>query len=70
MGAQRCFCGQFYGDPFSGDGYDGSEEPSFAQLRAVLELWQRIKDAWGFSNADLYGHCHLGKSACPGRTLR
>ena len=58
------------GGNFSADSHEGTEEPSLAQLRATLALWQRLRDVWGFSNTDLHGHCHFGKPACPGRTLR
>lgn len=45
-------------------------QPNDNQLMSGLTLWHVCKENWGWREDDLYGHCHFGKPACPGDTLR
>jgi hypothetical protein len=59
-----CFCGNF-----SGPGYQGTQEPTTAQMNTAERIWQTCKGLWGWKNNQLFGHYHFGKPACPGFTL-
>lgn len=60
------FC---FGGNFSGQGYQGTQEPSPEQLATAHLLWEACQKLWGWKNNQLYGHYHFGKPACPGFTL-
>jgi hypothetical protein len=56
---------------FPGPGHDtGTSEPTPEQLTALEELCDYLINAFGFSNQEVYGHCHFGKAACPGNTVQ
>lgn len=57
---------------FRGPGVDnaGAGEPTFAQLRSLMGLWEVLKPIWGWQNDCLWGHYHFGKPACPGTTFQ
>jgi hypothetical protein len=59
-----CYCGNF-----SGPGYQGTQEPTDAQMITAHQIWATCKDLWGWKNNQLFGHYHFGKPACPGYTL-
>lgn len=60
------FC---FGGNFSGEGYQGTQEPTVAQLTTAQDLWSACKRVWNWSDNQLYGHYHFGKPACPGFML-
>ncbi|WP_159520467.1 peptidoglycan recognition protein family protein [Sunxiuqinia indica] len=56
---------------FSGPGYDmGTSEPTPEQMQSVEELVDFLLESLGLDNADLFGHYHFGKPACPGYVLQ
>lgn len=57
------------GGNFSGPGYLGSQRPTQDQLELLAKTWDHLKEIWGWTNADLYGHYHFGKPSCPGNHL-
>ena len=59
-----CFCGNF-----SGPGYQGTQEPTTAQMNTAEKIWKTCKGLWGWKNDRLFGHYHFGKPACPGFSL-
>jgi len=63
------FIGVCFGGNFYGTGYQGTQEPTPAQLQTARALWDHCKKLWGWSDEDLYGHCDFGKPACPGFEL-
>jgi hypothetical protein len=58
-----------FGGNFSGQGYQGTQEPSSEQMATAHQLWEACQKIWGWKNNQLYGHYHFGKPACPGFTL-
>lgn len=68
--ANTLYVGICVGGNFSGPGYVGTQEPTQAQLKSVRDLWSLFKDIWGWSDAQLFGHYHFGKKACPGYALQ
>jgi hypothetical protein len=55
--------------------YDGNTnakagEPSLAQMKTAILLWETLRDHYKWSNSALTGHYHWGKPACPGDTLK
>lgn len=63
------YIGVCVGGNFSGPGYVGSQKPTAEQLISVHRLWTLCKSIWGWNGANLFGHYHLGKPACPGNEL-
>jgi hypothetical protein len=57
------------GGNFSGQGYQGTEEPTDAQVDSIHGLWIKCKELWSLKNNKLFGHYHFGKPACPGFTI-
>jgi hypothetical protein len=57
------------GGNFSGPGYNGTQEPTQSQLELLRRTWDHLKEVWGWTNSDLYGHYHFGKPSCPGNAL-
>ncbi len=58
-----------FGGNFSAPGYVGPDKPTTAQIRSGLALWDWAKDAFGFTNNQLFGHYDFGKPTCPGTVL-
>lgn len=58
----------FQGD-FSGEGHEGKQEPTPAQLASADALWHYLKGELSLSPDALYGHHDFGKPACPGFVL-
>ena len=55
---------------FAGPGhYLGTSEPTPEQMDALEWLVNFLCNAFGFSNQEVYGHCHFGKRVCPGIVL-
>jgi hypothetical protein len=57
------------GGNFSGPGYVGAQKPTQDQLVLLAKTWDHLKEVWGWTNADLFGHYHFGKPSCPGNDL-
>jgi N-acetyl-anhydromuramyl-L-alanine amidase AmpD len=52
---------------FAGTGHTAaSSEPTNEQLASLAFLVDYLKQAFDFSNQELFGHYHFGKPACPG----
>lgn len=58
-----------FGGNFSGQGYQGTQDPTPKQVATARQLWEACKKIWGWRNNQLYGHYHFGKPACPGFSL-
>jgi len=56
---------------FKSPTYPHEGEPTLAQLRTVLNLWDACRDVWTTwrTGPAIMGHFDLGKPACPGTTL-
>lgn len=56
---------------FAGPGHDlGTSEPSQEQLKSLEELVDHLKNSFGLTNQDVFGHYHFGKPACPGYVVQ
>ena len=51
---------------FSGEGHEGSAEPTALQLRNLNLLLDKLLGELNLSNDNIYGHEAFGKPACPG----
>jgi len=58
------------GGNFSAPGYTGTQTPTEDQMQLLVKTWEHLKSIWGWTDRDLYGHYHFGKSTCPGDVLR
>lgn len=63
------FMGVCFGGNFSGPGYQGTQDPTPAQMQTARALWYHAKEIWGWTDEGLFGHCDFGKPACPGDKL-
>jgi len=57
------------GGNFSAGGYKTHQEPTQAQMHALIDLWSMLKTVFGFANTGLHSHADFGKRHCPGDTL-
>lgn len=51
---------------FSGEGHEGTAEPSPLQLRNLNLLLDQLVTELQLTNDNIYGHENFGKPACPG----
>ena len=63
------FLGVCFGGNFSGPGYEGPQCPTGHQMNTAGYLWYHLKEIFGWSDEDIYGHFDFGKPACPGYDL-
>ena len=45
------------------------QQPSAAQISALFLTVDALREKYPISNDEIYGHCDLGQSACPGKRL-
>jgi len=66
-GQNACGIGIMLSGDFPGSGHENAtSQPTPEQMTALGELCDYLLKAFGLTGADIYGHCHFGKPACPG----
>ncbi len=64
-----CLLGNFVPQPDRGPDYARGQQPTPEQFAALERLVDRLREEYGISRSQVWGHSHFRETACPGPAL-